>query len=138
MFPKDTNILIVDDVGTMRKLMKWALGELGFTKITDASDGAEAFDKVKAAHESGDPFQLVISDLNMPNCGGIDFLKNVRQVFPQLPFVILTAESEKGQVMDAIQARVNGYIVKPFTTAHLGDKLSAVYDSIYGKKTQAA
>lgn len=132
MFPPDTRILIADDMMTMRKLVKKALTELGFTKITEAENGAKALEKFREAVTAGAPFQLIISDWNMPEMTGIDFLKKVRETQKTLPFVLVTAESEKSQVIEALQAKVSGYIVKPFTAQQIGDKLKAIHTAITG------
>lgn len=138
MFPADTNILIVDDMMTMRKLVKKALTELGFTRITDAENGVKAWEKIKAATTSGAPFQLIVSDWNMPEMTGMELLIKVRETQKTLPFVLLTAESEKAQVIQALQAKVSGYVIKPFTAQQLGDKLKAVYAAIQANKPKAA
>lgn len=131
MFAKDINILVVDDMMTMRKLVKKSLTELGFTRFTEAENGEAALEKVKIAGLST-PFQLIISDWNMPKMTGIELLKTVRAMpqYKNSPFVLLTAESEKSQVLEAIQARVSGYVTKPFTTQALGDKLQAIYNAL--------
>ena len=93
------------------------------------------FKKYQAAATTPDPFQLVISDWNMPEMTGLEFLKAVRAL-PQggnVPFVLLTAESDKSQVVEAIQARVSAYMTKPFATPVLGDKLKAVYAAMTKK-----
>jgi two-component system, chemotaxis family, chemotaxis protein CheY len=124
MFPIDTNILVVDDMLTMRKLVIKSLKELGFTKFVEASNGAEAYEKLK----QGEAIQLIISDWNMPQTSGLDLLKRVRAEAKtaQLPFLMVTAEAEKGQIVEAVQAGVSNYMVKPFNTETLKEKLEAV------------
>lgn len=126
MFAKDTKILIVDDMMTMRTLVSKTLKELGFTNITQAENGMVAFEKVQSSQV---PFQLIISDWNMPQMTGLELLKAVRALptGKTLPFVLLTAESEKAQVVQAILAGVNGYVTKPFTAATLEEKLKTVF-----------
>lgn len=126
MFSVTSNVLIVDDMLTMRKLVTKALKELGFTNISEASDGVKGWEVISAGDKKID---LVISDWNMPNCSGLDLLKRVRadSRFAKTPFVLLTAESDKAQVIEAIKAGVDGYIVKPFTSIQLSDKLNEVY-----------
>ncbi len=130
MFAKDTNILVVDDMMTMRKLVKKSLTELGFSRFTEAENGAVALEKFKMV--MGSPttqFNLVVSDWNMPVMTGIELLRAVRalQVGSTVPFILLTAESEKSQVIEAVKARVSGYVIKPFTTQMIEEKLKAVY-----------
>jgi two-component system, chemotaxis family, chemotaxis protein CheY len=133
MFGKDTNILIIDDMVTMRKLVTKHLTQLGFTKITEASDGAVGWTEIEKAHKAGKPFDLIISDWNMPNVTGIDLLKKVRTTGPtrQVPFVLLTAESEKGQIEVAAKLNVSAYLVKPFRPEELAEKLKMAYESTH-------
>lgn len=133
MFAPQTKILIVDDMMTMRKLVAKALTELGFTNLTDADNGESALEKIKLV--GSEQFQLIVSDWNMPKVSGLELLKTVRQMsaYKDIPFVLLTAESEKAQVIEAIQARVSGYVTKPFTTAILGEKLKSVHAALQAK-----
>lgn len=128
MFDTNTKILIVDDMATMRRLVKKACIGLGFSNIEEAEDGQKAWEKFQAA---GD-FQLVISDWNMPNCTGLEFLKKVRadSKFKKTPFVLLTAEAEAAQIAEAIQLGVSNYIVKPFTVDILKQKLEQTHKRI--------
>lgn len=128
MFDTNTKILIVDDMSTMRRLVKKACVGLGFSNIEEAEDGQKAWEKFQAA---GD-FQLVISDWNMPNCTGLEFLKKVRadSKFKKTPFVLLTAEAEAAQIAEAIQLGVSNYIVKPFTVDILKQKLEQTHKRI--------
>ncbi len=122
MFDFKTRILVVDDMSTMRKLVIKALKEIGFTDIVEATDGALGWEALSSA---GGQIGLVVSDWNMPNCSGLDFLKRVRSDgrFKSLPFVLLTAESDKAQVVEALTAGVSSYIIKPFTAEMLIQKL---------------
>jgi two-component system chemotaxis response regulator CheY len=129
MFPANTKILVVDDMLTMRKLVIRCLKELGFSNITEADDGETAWPQLEVAAKGGIPFQLVISDWNMPKLPGIELLKKVRgnDSTKGVPFVFITAEAEMSQVMEAIKSGASNYITKPFTPATLKDKLTAVY-----------
>jgi two-component system, chemotaxis family, chemotaxis protein CheY len=131
MFGKDTKILIIDDMVTMRKLVSKNLTQLGFAKITEAGDGALGWIEIEKANKAGTPFQLVISDWNMPNLTGIDLLKKVRTTssIKNIPFILLTAESEKGQIEVAAKLNVSAYLVKPFKPQELADKLKLAFDS---------
>lgn len=126
MFLPNTKILIVDDMMTMRKLVTKVCKELGFTDMTEAPDGAQAWQMISSSPQ---PFGLVISDWNMPQCTGLDLLKRTRSDsrFSQLPFLMVTAEAEQHQIMEAVQAGVSGYVIKPFTANGLKEKLTAVY-----------
>lgn len=116
MFPKKTHILIVDDSANIRRMVVDALGKLEYYKVTTSGDANDAFDKVKHFHGSDNPIGLVLSDLNMPGPSGLDFLKSIRQSeqYSQLPFILVTTESEKMAVAEAAMSGVSGYIVKPF------------------------
>ncbi len=126
MFNSETQILIVDDMLTMRKLVKKACKTLGFNNFIEAVDGQDAYQKLQ---EAPIPVQLIISDWNMPNCSGLDFLKRVRADgrYKELPFVLLTAEAEMHQVKAAVEAGVSNYVIKPFTPDGLRQKLEQTY-----------
>ena len=129
MFAKDTKILIADDMKTMRIIVKKALLTIGFSDITEVEDGARGLEEFTKAAGSSKPFGLIVSDWNMPNMQGIDFLKQVRasKTKPKTPFVLLTAESDGAQVMEAVSAGVSSYILKPFTPDQLKEKLLIAY-----------
>lgn len=120
---KKMRILVVDDFQTMRRIIINLLRQLGFTNVVEAQDGAFALEKVK-----DDNIDLVISDWNMPNMTGLEFLKALRasEEYKELPFIMVTAEGKKENVIAAVQAGVNNYIVKPFNAATLKEKLSKV------------
>ncbi len=126
MFKPESKILIVDDMMSIRKIVKRILTEMNFTNVTEAADGQLAW---KAVTSDG-PFDLIISDWNMPNMTGIDFLKNVRESdkHKDTVFILLTAESEESQVKTAIELKVDGYIVKPFTPDALKAKIANGYE----------
>jgi two-component system chemotaxis response regulator CheY len=128
---KNAKILVVDDFRSMRSLIKNILRKLGYSKVFEADDGDSAW---KLLQE--EEFELVISDWNMPRMKGIDLLRNVRQSdeFAQLPFLMVTAEGQKDNVVEAIKAGVSGYIVKPFSPQALQDKIQ----KIFAKKPQPA
>jgi len=121
---KKMPILVVDDFSTMRRIVKTCLKQLGFDNCVDAEDGKIALDKLQAGE-----FKLVISDWNMPNMMGIDLLKAVRanDKLKTIPFVMVTAEAQKENVIEAAKAGVSNYIIKPFTADQLQSKLEAVF-----------
>ncbi len=126
MFNPSTRILIVDDMMTMRKLVGKICKELGFTDLTEASDGGKGWEAVSNANP---PFGLIISDWNMPNTSGLDLLKRVRadSRFGKTPFVMVTAEAEQHQITEAIKSGVDNYVIKPFDKEGLKAKLELVY-----------
>lgn len=126
MFDINTKILVVDDMMTMRKIVMKTCKDLGYFDFVEAPDGAVAWTKIS---EAGAGIGLIISDWNMPNASGLDLLKRVRADgrFKHLPFLLVTAESEAAQVVEAMKAGVDNYVVKPFTPEKLKEKLAEVY-----------
>lgn len=126
MFPSDTKILVVDDMMTMRKIVKKALTDMGFKNFLEAKDGQEAWQII---NDGGSNVQLVVSDWNMPNCTGLDLLKRVRADgrMKNVPFILVTAESEGSQVKEAIESGADDYVTKPFQGDTLRQKLERVY-----------
>jgi two-component system chemotaxis response regulator CheY len=116
-------ILIVDDFESMRRIVKGTLKSIGFSNFIEAEDGVIAMKKLEK-----EKVDLIISDWIMPNMDGLDFLKAVKgnEKFKRIPFIMVTAEGQKGNVLEAINAGVNNYIVKPFTSETLQTKLQKV------------
>lgn len=116
-------VLVVDDSAVMRQIIKKNLKELGFTDLTEAEDGAAG---LKKAGEG--PFDLIVSDWNMPNMTGLEFLKAVRADagLKGIAFIMVTSEADKEKIMEAVQAGVNQYIVKPFNAVQLEEKIKAI------------
>lgn len=127
----DTNmkILVVDDFSTMRRIIKNLLRDLGFNNTSEADDGLTALPMLKAGG-----FDLLVTDWNMPGMQGIDLLKAVRadedETLKNIPVLMVTAEQKKEQIVEAAQAGVNGYIVKPFTALILKEKLEKIFARI--------
>jgi len=124
---KNMKILIVDDFSTMRCIVKNLLRDLGFNNTQEADDGLTALPMLK----KGD-FEFVVTDWNMPGMQGIDLLKNIRAdaELKHLPVLMITAEAKREQIIEAAQAGVNGYIVKPFTAATLKEKLDKIFERL--------
>jgi two-component system chemotaxis response regulator CheY len=129
MFPTSTKILIVDDMGSIRTLVKNNLMDMGFSDIVESSDGEKAMAVLTQCLKSHEPVQLIISDWNMPIVDGMELFKQVRAMtdLGPIPFVMLTSESELEQVTTAILAGISNFIVKPFTKKILEEKLNAVW-----------
>jgi two-component system chemotaxis response regulator CheY len=129
MFPKETHILVVDDSINIRQIICENLRRLGFLRIESSPDANDAFGKLVQYSKSPQPFTLVLSDLNMPGPSGLDFLKQVRETekFKQLPFILVTTESEKAAVIQAAMAGVSAYIVKPFNIETLTKRLQEAW-----------
>lgn len=132
MFDLKTRVLIVDDMMTMRKLVVKVCKDIGFTDITEAADGAIAWTAVCDAEP---PFGLIISDWNMPNTSGLDLLKRIRRDsrFGTTPFILVTAEAEQSQIVEAARAGVSQYLTKPFTKELLQEKIEMVHKKLLGK-----
>lgn len=136
MFNPDAKFLVVDDFKTMRSIVKKTLMGMGYTKIEEAEDGAQALELVKQAKASGAPFACIVSDWNMPNMSGLQLLTNVRSMDDgkNLPFILVTAENEQKQVMEAVKSGVSNYVVKPFTMTGFKEKLEAAYKKHFAAK----
>jgi len=120
---RDINILVVDDFSTMRRIVKNLLKELGFSKFDEADDGSTAWPMVQTGK-----YDFIVSDWNMPEMTGIELLKRVREDenLKETPFLLITAEAKRSQILEAAQAGVDGYIVKPFTAATLNEKIHKI------------
>jgi len=118
-------VLVVDDFATMRRIVKGVLKQLGFSKIVEAQDGNDALDVLKK-----EKVGLIVSDWNMPNMTGLDLLKAVRgdDSLKGIPFVMVTADGMKENVVEAVKAGVTNYIVKPFTPETFSEKIQAVFN----------
>ncbi len=125
----DIKILIIDDMSTMRKILKNMLKQLGFTNLDEADDGASALPKIEEAHEHGRPYEFIISDWNMPQMSGLDLLKKIRadEKYKGLPFLMVTAEAEQGNVVIAVKAGVSNFVVKPFSAQVLREKIEKIF-----------
>jgi two-component system, chemotaxis family, chemotaxis protein CheY len=117
------NVLVVDDYGTMRRIIRNLLTQIGFTNIEEAADGAAALGKLRERS-----FGLVISDWNMEPMTGLQLLQEVRadNKLKPTPFIMVTAESKTENVVAAKEAGVNNYIVKPFNAETLKKKIESV------------
>jgi two-component system, chemotaxis family, chemotaxis protein CheY len=123
---KDLTVLVVDDFSTMRRIVRNILRELDFKDILEADDGSSAVEILKTQK-----VDLIVSDWNMPKMTGLELLKFVRSN-PQtkdLPFLMVTAEAQKENIVEAVKARVSNYIIKPFTAITLSEKLAKIIPS---------
>lgn len=117
-------VLVVDDFSTMRRIIKNTLRQLGFENVVEADDGESAVRKLESER-----IDFIISDWNMPKMSGLELLKWVRshEEFKDLPFLMVTAEAQKENVLEAVKAKVSNYIVKPFTADTLGEKIEKIF-----------
>ena len=123
-FDPNMRVLVVDDFSTMRRIIKNILRQLGFTNIVEADDGTTAWDVLNK-----DKIEFIISDWNMPQMTGIDLLRKVRasDEFGDLPFLMVTAEAQQENIIEAVSAKVSNYIVKPFTPETLKQKIDKIF-----------
>lgn len=140
MFNPNTKFLVADDFSTMRKIVKKVLDELGYKNVVEAVDGKNALDVIKESFKTGEPIEFVISDWNMPNMQGIDLLKACKadEGLKSLPFMLVTAESEQAQILEAAKAGVSEYVIKPFTAATLKAKIERVYVKVQASQQKKA
>ena len=122
-------VIVIDDMPTMVKIISRMLQNIGFKNIKTAKDGKEAWQMLQEATERKDPYEFIVSDWNMPNMTGLELLKLVRAStdYAKTPFLMITAESEKEQVVVAISAGVTNYIAKPFTPPTLEEKIKKIF-----------
>ena len=121
---KEMRILVVDDFSTMRRIIKNILRQLGFNNILEADDGSTAWETLNK-----DKIDFIISDWNMPKMPGIELLRKVRgsEEFATLPFLMVTAEAQQENIIEAVQAKVSNYIVKPFTAETMKQKIDKIF-----------
>src|SRR5579871_3934743 len=120
---KDLKFLVVDDFSTMRRIIKNLLHDLGYPNVSEADDGKTALPMLQAGG-----FDFLITDWNMPGMPGLDLIKAVRadSKLAKMPVLMLTAEAKREQIIEAAQAGVNGYVIKPFTAETLKEKLDKI------------
>lgn len=111
-------VLVVDDSKTMRKILKSILTELGYTEVEEACNGQDALTKVGAFNPD-----LLLVDWHMPIMDGITFVKTYRKQGNKTPIIFVTSENEKTRVIEAIEAGVNSYVMKPFTPEILRERI---------------
>ena len=123
-FNPNMRVLVVDDFSTMRRIVKNILRQLGFTNMVEADDGTTAWEILNK-----DKIEFIVSDWNMPQMTGIELLRKVRasEEFADIPFLMVTAEAQQENIIEAVQAKVSNYIVKPFTPETLKQKIDKIF-----------
>lgn len=123
-FNPDMDVLIVDDAAAMRRIVRGLLKELGFKNMREAENGQLALDELKKKKAD-----FVVSDWNMPVMTGIDLLRAIRadDSLKTIPFLMVTAETKQENIVEALQAGVSDYVVKPFNAATLLEKLNKIF-----------
>lgn len=117
-------VLVVDDFSTMRRIVKNILRQLGMSNVVEADDGTTAWEILNK-----DKIDFVVSDWNMPHMTGIELLRKVRasEEFADMPFLMVTAEAQQENIIEAVQAKVSNYIVKPFTAEVMKQKIDKIF-----------
>jgi len=117
-------ILVVDDFGTMRRIIKNILRQIGYVNVFEAENGLSALEILR-----NEKIEFIISDWNMPEMPGIELLKAVRasEEWKDLPFLLVTAEGKKENVLEAVKYKVTNYIVKPFTPETFTEKINQIF-----------
>ncbi len=120
-------ILVVDDSSTMRRIIKNSFMRIGFKNVLEAENGIDAWNNL-LNHK----IDLLITDWNMPEMNGLELVKKVRanEHYSEIPIIMITTEAGKPEVIVALKAGVNNYIVKPFTPSVLKEKLIGILDNI--------
>ena len=118
-------VLIVDDFATMRRIIRNILRQIGFMNISEADDGTTALIELKKER-----FDLILCDWNMPEMSGLELLYKMKSddELKDIRFVMVTAETRRDNILEAVKAGVSSYIVKPFTAETIGQKLKKVFD----------
>ncbi|MBN2299325.1 MAG: chemotaxis response regulator CheY [Deltaproteobacteria bacterium] len=121
---KNMKILVVDDFSTMRRIVKNILRQLNFNNIIEADDGSTALDVLQK-----EKIDMVVSDWNMPKMTGLELLKAIRSddALKDIPFLMVTAEAQQENIIEAVKSGVSNYIVKPFTAETLGQKINQIF-----------
>ncbi len=123
-FDPNMRVLIVDDFATMRRIVRNILRQLGLNNVVEADDGTTAWDVLNR-----DKIEFIVSDWNMPHMTGIELLRKVRssEQFADIPFLMVTAEAQQENIIEAVQAKVSNYIVKPFTADTMRQKIDKIF-----------
>ncbi len=129
MFPKKTRILIVDDAEIIRQVINQYFTDMGYEDVEVVEDGEKAWERIRQAQNDGKPFELILSDFEMPRMDGFTLLKHLRSqpAFREVPFILLSAEADRERVMEAIHLGVSQFVVKPFNFATFTEALKTAY-----------
>lgn len=123
-YDPDMRVLIVDDFSTMRRIVRNILRQIGLNNVVEADDGTTAWDTLNR-----EKIDFIVSDWNMPKMTGIELLRKVRssEQFANIPFLMVTAEAQQENIIEAVQAKVSNYIVKPFTADTMKQKIDKIF-----------
>ncbi len=123
-FDPNMRVLVVDDFSTMRRIVRNILRQLGFNNVVEADDGSTAWEVLNR-----EKIDFIVSDWNMPIMTGIELLRKVRssENLSEIPFLMVTAEAQQENILEAVQAKVSNYIVKPFTADTMKQKIDKIF-----------
>ena len=123
-YDPNMRVLIVDDFSTMRRIVRNILRQIGLNNVVEADDGSTAWDILNR-----EKIDFIVSDWNMPTMTGIELLRKVRssEQFADIPFLMVTAEAQQENIIEAVQAKVSNYIVKPFTAETMKQKIDKIF-----------
>lgn len=123
-YDENMRVLVVDDFSTMRRIVRNILRQIGLNNVVEADDGTTAWDVLNR-----EKIDFIVSDWNMPKMTGIELLRKVRgsEQFADIPFLMVTAEAQQENIIEAVQAKVSNYIVKPFTADTLQQKIDKIF-----------
>lgn len=123
-YDPNMRVLVVDDFSTMRRIIRNILRQLEFDNIVEADDGTTAWEVINR-----EKIDFIVSDWNMPQMSGIDLLRKVRssEEYADIPFLMVTAEAQQENIIEAVQAKVSNYIVKPFTAETMKQKIEKIF-----------
>lgn len=130
---KNIKILVVDDMPQMRKINRLMLKQLGFNNIKEANNGQKAIEMLQEIHDGDSTigeYELILLDLNMPDISGLDVLEKIKSDsrLKQIPVIVISAENEKETVVKALKLGINDYIIKPFNTDTLQERLEKLFN----------
>jgi len=137
VFPPDTKFLIAEDTKTVRALIKDILHNIGYNQIFEAEDGDQALKLMQQALAENDPFGFIIADWNMPGLTGIELLeiRNSDSRFRNIPFLMVTIESERDYVLKAVAMGVSDFVVKPFSESTIKTKIQSIWSRMSRNST---
>lgn len=123
-YDPEMRVLVVDDFSTMRRIVRNILRQIGLNNVVEADDGTTAWDVLNR-----EKIDFIVSDWNMPKMTGIELLRKVRgsEQFADIPFLMVTAEAQQENIIEAVQAKVSNYIVKPFTADTMKQKIDKIF-----------
>lgn len=133
----ELSIMVVEDQKEARAVICNMLSEMGVSELHEAGDGREALQKLDALYEQDKHLDLVLCDWNMPGVTGVELLRQIRTVSPNLPFLMITGRSDLDSVKEAKMAGVSAYVAKPFSPEQLEAKIRIVMQKTMMKTKSA-